>query len=70
MERSRMTAADFTIGDRVQTHPATDAWIQGDRFGDVVRIGADDKGNARVTVRMDKSGRLIRFAPTDLFIVA
>jgi len=25
------------IGDRVQLHPATDEWMQGDRFGEVER---------------------------------
>jgi len=46
------------IGDRVQTHPATDAWIFGDRYGNVVKIG-----RKYVHVRVDRSGRTLKFTP-------
>ena len=29
------------VGRRVKIHPATDAWMQGDRYGEVVKIGLD-----------------------------
>jgi len=51
-------------GDRVQLHPATDHWMRGDRFGDVVRIG-----RSMVSVLLDKSGRVIRIRPIMLTIV-
>ena len=48
------------IGTRVQIHPAHDAWMRGDRFGTVERIGMRHKGARTVFVRMDRSGRLLR----------
>lgn len=31
--------SDFAIGQRVQMHPATDAWMRGQRYGTVVSYG-------------------------------
>lgn len=59
-----MEARDFTKGQRVQTHPATDAWMAGDRFGTVVRVGT-----RWVSVDMDRSGKRRRFDPNDLMTV-
>lgn len=28
----------FTVGERVQLHPATDAWMRGERYANVVEI--------------------------------
>ena len=33
-----LTRNDFGIGDRVQLHPATDAWMRGDRYGRVAAV--------------------------------
>lgn len=49
----------FTIGTRVQLHPATDAWMSGDRFGTVVKVAT-----RFIHVSMDRSGRTRRFAPS------
>lgn len=46
-------------GDRVQLHPATDAWMQGDRYGTVDKVTASGK----LVVVMDKSGRRLRVDP-------
>lgn len=54
----------FVVGDRVQTHPATDAWMSGDRYGDVVTAG-----RRFVHVKMDRSGLTKRFLPDDLLNV-
>jgi hypothetical protein len=56
---------DLWRGDRIETHPATDAWMQGDRFGTVVNIGSK-----WVEVEMDRSGRKRRFLPADLIPIA
>ena len=40
--------ADFTVGQRVQIHPATSLWVSGARYGTVVKIT-----RTRVHVRMD-----------------
>ena len=53
----------FRIGQRVQAHPATDTWMRGDRYGDVAKIT-----RTHIHVKMDRSGRTIRFAPPNLLI--
>ena len=58
------TTADFTVGERVQTHPATDLWMQGDRYGTVESVG-----RLRVAVRMDRSGRVLCRRPDNLLHV-
>lgn len=40
-------------GDRVELHPATDDWMRGDRFGEVIRAALD-----YATVRLDRSGKI------------
>lgn len=45
----------FRVGDRVELHPGTDAWMRGDRYGTVEKLG-----RKWVYVRMDKSGKLVR----------
>ena len=42
-------------GKRVQLHPATDAWMRGDRFGTVVKVG-----RKQISVKMDVSGRTLK----------
>lgn len=44
--------SDFKPGDRVESHPATDLWMQGLRYGDVVRLG-----RTKVSVKFDRSER-------------
>jgi hypothetical protein len=48
----------ITAGDRIELHPATDAWMSGDRYGVVQRVGT-----TRVQVKLDRSGRerFVRF---------
>ncbi len=48
-------------GSRVQTHPATDTWMKGDRFGTVTSVGPK-----WVSVTMDTSGRKLKFKERDL----
>lgn len=55
----------FTIGQRVESHPGTNAWIFGDRYGTVVKVGTK-----YVHVKMDRSGRVLRFAPSRVIAVA
>ncbi|ARQ95518.1 hypothetical protein I5G81_gp79 [Mycobacterium phage Shandong1] len=49
---------EFTVGGRVATHPATNAWLRGERFGKVVKLGRDV-----VHVVLDASGRKATFVP-------
>lgn len=45
-------------GARVQAHPATGAWMTGDRYGVIVKTG-----RKYVHVKMNRSGRIRRFTP-------
>jgi hypothetical protein len=49
------------VGDRVQLHPATDAWMRGDRYGDVVKVGTK-----HIHVKMDRSGRTLKVHPSNI----
>jgi hypothetical protein len=60
-------------------HPATDAWMQGDRFGTVVGMGKARPYHTRATgkeimarplrIKLDKSGRVVRSHPDDVIEV-
>jgi hypothetical protein len=52
---------DFAVGQRVATHPGTDAWMMGARYGEVVAVG-----RSLVTVRCDADGVSRRFQPFHL----
>lgn len=54
----------FRVGDRVELHPSTDRWMQGDRYGEVVKIG-----HTYVHVHMDRSNKTIRVRPQNLLHV-
>ena len=49
----------FKIGDRVQLHPATDDWMRGDRYGDVVNVRRNLRTGAllAVTVKLDRGAK-------------
>lgn len=53
-----ITWAGSHIGMRVESHPATDAWIFGDRYGEIVKVT-----RTRIHVRMDRSGKIRVFRP-------
>lgn len=61
--------ADPRIGKRAELHPATDAWMSGDRYGDIVAVSKrarsyldprDPRNGHTFTIHMDKSGRRLR----------
>ena len=63
------TQTDPRIGKRVELHPATDAWMQGDRYGEIVSVSKrtrtyldprDPRNGHIFTVLMDRSGRRLR----------
>ena len=58
------TADDFTVGQRVKAHPATDTFMRGDVYGPIEFISSGRK--RLVLVKMDRSGRRIRFAARNL----
>lgn len=54
------TTAEHPVGARVTLHPASDAWMRGDRYGIVERVG-----RKFYHVRMD-SGRLLKVTPRNI----
>lgn len=56
--RENQPGGKFNPGDRVALHPGLSEWMQGDRYGNVVRV----KRTGYVEVRLD-SGRVRRFLP-------
>lgn len=54
-------AGFFVRGRRVELHPATDRWMMGDRYGEVIKVGL-----GRVRVRLDKSGKTFWFRREDV----
>lgn len=52
------------IGARVETNPACDCWMQGDRFGEITKLGSK-----YIHVKMDRSGKTRKFLPRDLLTV-
>lgn len=64
-------------GDRVELHAATDHWMRGDRYGEVVGKARSrlyvNKGNYESVrpylVKLDKSGKVVRVHPENLSLV-
>lgn len=54
---------DFLVGQRAALHPATDAWMRGERYGTVIKIGRE-----MVQLRMDSS-RYLGVSPHNLRVV-
>jgi len=49
---------------RVQLHPATDAWMMGDRYGECVRIGT-----RFAYIKCDRSGQTRKVALVNVYAV-
>lgn len=32
-------AQEYSVGQRIELHPATDAWMRGDRYGEIRKVG-------------------------------
>lgn len=58
---SPFTLGDFVPGQRVELHPATDWWMRGARYGDVVNVG-----RSYVRVRIDATGRVVKLHAADI----
>ena len=65
-------------GTLVATHAATDAWMQGDRYGTITGYGKarpyiDRDGVVThirpYLVKLDRSGRTLRFHPSNVYAI-
>ena len=63
-EKARLATMAFYVGQRVSMHPATDAFMMGDRYGDVVKIG-----KSKIHVKMDRSGKTRLVNPKNLEVL-
>jgi hypothetical protein len=54
-----MELRDLRVGMRVALHPATDLWMRGVRYADVVRVGWK-------TVTIEEGGRCFPVSPKNL----
>ena len=66
---------DYRIGMRAELHPATDAWMQGDRYGDIVSVSKrarsfldpyDPRNGHTFRIHMDRSGRTLRVSERNI----
>jgi hypothetical protein len=63
----RSADSSYWIGRRVESPVWTDAWMMGDRYGNVVAVSKARKGKSRhgnalvARVLMDRSGKLRKF---------
>jgi len=74
--RKKNPGGAFKKGERVQLHAATDDWMRGDRYGEVLGYGRKAKYRDRETgvifelrpvrVKLDKSGKVKRFHPDNV----
>jgi hypothetical protein len=62
---------DSRIGMRCQLHPATDRWMMGDKYGEIVAVSKrvrsyidpkDPRNGQIFTVLLDKSKKRLRFS--------
>lgn len=59
------TIQDFKAGQRIQLHPGTDLWMQGARYGEIVKVG-----RKALHVRLDVTfGKIVRIAPRNVYEV-
>lgn len=60
--QGNLLLSQFDVGDRIELSPATDAWMMGDRYGEVIRIG-----RFYLTVKMDTSGKERKVSPENVY---
>lgn len=59
--QQNLLLSQYSVGDRVELHPATDAWMMGDRYGEVVKIG-----RFYLHIKMDRSGKVRKVVPENM----
>lgn len=62
------------VGDRVQLHPATDAWMRGDRYGLITQVEyplVTEEGELApmYRVKLDKSRSQIWYHPKNIEVI-
>lgn len=57
------------IGERVELHPGTDAWMRGDRCGEIVAVIERHGQVTSLRVKLDKSGRVLKLDPNRVEVI-
>ena len=70
------TMTQFSKGERVQMHPATDHWMRGDRYGEIIGYGHAREYRDTFTgqinkvrpvrIKLEKSGKITRQHPDNV----
>jgi hypothetical protein len=60
-QAARLATMGWYVGQRASMHPATDAFMMGDRYGDVVKVE-----KTKIHVKMDRSGKTRLVSPGNL----
>lgn len=61
MSQGNLLLAMYEVGDRVEVGTHTDAWMRGERYGEIVSIG-----RFYLHIKMDASGRTLKFVPENV----
>ncbi len=56
-----LTLNDFTKGDRIEMHPATDMWMRGARYGTIIGITRKS-----LRVELDHMAGIYRVSPDNI----
>ena len=59
--RDGFEITDFKKGDRIEMHPATDLWMMGARYGEIVQVGRKN-----LKVKLDYLRRAIAVSPRNI----
>jgi hypothetical protein len=59
--RDGFEITDFKKGDRIEMHPATDLWMRGARYGEIVQVGRKN-----LKVKLDYLRRAIAVSPRNI----
>lgn len=65
-QQARLTLElkELNVGDRVQMHPATDCWMRGDKFAEVLLLA-----RSWVRVRFDRDQQVVDVNPRSILEV-
>jgi hypothetical protein len=59
--RDGFEITDFKKGDRIEMHPATDLWMRGARYGEIIQVGRKN-----LKVKLDYLRRAIAVSPRNI----
>ena len=61
-----MEYGELSVGQRVELHPATDLWMRGARYGEIVELRPNGGARGVAVVQLDRTGKRVRMLPDEL----